>query len=108
MARPTSIVTGASRGIGRAIATELASTHDVIGTCAGSALEALVGTGSLDVVPVAQLAVAADILARDRPAHLGGAGANGGDQPGDVAGDGGDLAGDCSHLRGGAGGGCGF
>jgi NAD(P)-dependent dehydrogenase (short-subunit alcohol dehydrogenase family) len=35
MARPTSIVTGASRGIGRAIATELASTHDVIGTYRG-------------------------------------------------------------------------
>jgi len=30
--RPTSIVTGASRGIGRAIATELAGTHAVIGT----------------------------------------------------------------------------
>ncbi len=32
MARPTSIVTGASRGIGRAIARELARTHDVIAT----------------------------------------------------------------------------
>ena len=31
----TSIVTGASRGIGRAIATELARTHDVIGTYRG-------------------------------------------------------------------------
>ncbi|MFI5338172.1 MAG: 3-ketoacyl-ACP reductase [Opitutales bacterium] len=30
--KPTSIVTGASRGIGRAIATELARTHSVIGT----------------------------------------------------------------------------
>jgi len=30
--QPTSIVTGASRGIGRAIATELAKTHRVIGT----------------------------------------------------------------------------
>ena len=30
--KPTAIVTGASRGIGRAIATELARTHDVIGT----------------------------------------------------------------------------
>ena len=31
----TSIVTGASRGIGRAIATELARTHDIIGTYRG-------------------------------------------------------------------------
>ncbi|HEY2125012.1 MAG TPA: 3-ketoacyl-ACP reductase [Chthoniobacterales bacterium] len=33
--RPTAIVTGASRGIGRAIATELAKTHQVIGTYRG-------------------------------------------------------------------------
>ena len=33
--RPNAIVTGASRGIGRAIATELAKTHDVIGTWRG-------------------------------------------------------------------------
>jgi NAD(P)-dependent dehydrogenase (short-subunit alcohol dehydrogenase family) len=33
--RPTAIVTGASRGIGRAIALELAGTHDVIGTWRG-------------------------------------------------------------------------
>jgi len=32
MRRPTAIVTGASRGIGRAIAMELARTHDVIAT----------------------------------------------------------------------------
>ena len=32
MRKPNSIVTGASRGIGRAIATELAKTHNVIGT----------------------------------------------------------------------------
>ena len=32
MIRPTCIVTGASRGIGRAIAKELARTHQVIGT----------------------------------------------------------------------------
>jgi len=32
LAQPTAIVTGASRGIGRAIATELAKTHRVIGT----------------------------------------------------------------------------
>jgi NAD(P)-dependent dehydrogenase (short-subunit alcohol dehydrogenase family) len=33
--KPNSIVTGASRGIGRAIATELARTHNVIGTYRG-------------------------------------------------------------------------
>jgi NAD(P)-dependent dehydrogenase (short-subunit alcohol dehydrogenase family) len=33
--RPTAIVTGASRGIGRAIATELAKTHQVIATYRG-------------------------------------------------------------------------
>jgi 3-oxoacyl-[acyl-carrier protein] reductase len=33
--KPTSIVTGASRGIGRAIATELAKTHNVIATYRG-------------------------------------------------------------------------
>jgi NAD(P)-dependent dehydrogenase (short-subunit alcohol dehydrogenase family) len=33
--QPTSIVTGASRGIGRAVATELARTHRVIGTYRG-------------------------------------------------------------------------
>lgn len=32
MPKPTAIVTGASRGIGRAIATDLAKTHDLIGT----------------------------------------------------------------------------
>ncbi len=35
LAKPTSIVTGASRGIGRAIATELAKTHRVIATYRG-------------------------------------------------------------------------
>jgi NAD(P)-dependent dehydrogenase (short-subunit alcohol dehydrogenase family) len=33
--KSTSIVTGASRGIGRAIATELAKTHEVLGTYRG-------------------------------------------------------------------------
>jgi 3-oxoacyl-[acyl-carrier protein] reductase len=33
--RPNAIVTGASRGIGRAVATELARTHNVIGTYRG-------------------------------------------------------------------------
>lgn len=35
MPKPTSIITGASRGIGRAIAVELSKTHDVIGTYRG-------------------------------------------------------------------------
>lgn len=34
-ARPVAIVTGASRGIGRGIALELARTHDVVGTYRG-------------------------------------------------------------------------
>jgi NAD(P)-dependent dehydrogenase (short-subunit alcohol dehydrogenase family) len=33
--KPTAIVTGASRGIGRAVATELSKTHNVIGTYRG-------------------------------------------------------------------------
>ena len=33
--KPTAIVTGASRGIGRAVATELAKTHSLIGTYRG-------------------------------------------------------------------------
>src|SRR5437660_1594023 len=33
--KPTAIVTGASRGIGRAVATELAKTHQVIATYRG-------------------------------------------------------------------------
>ncbi len=33
--KPVAVVTGASRGIGRAVATELARTHDVIGTFKG-------------------------------------------------------------------------
>ncbi|MEO8370671.1 MAG: 3-ketoacyl-ACP reductase [Candidatus Solibacter sp.] len=35
MTKPTAIVTGASRGIGRAVATELAKTHSVIATYRG-------------------------------------------------------------------------
>ena len=35
MTKPTAIVTGGSRGIGRAIATELAKTHQVIATYRG-------------------------------------------------------------------------
>src|ERR1043165_1154743 len=33
--RPSAVVTGASRGIGRAIATELANTHQVVATYRG-------------------------------------------------------------------------
>jgi NAD(P)-dependent dehydrogenase (short-subunit alcohol dehydrogenase family) len=48
--KPTCIVTGASRGIGRAIATELSRTHDVIGTYKGrrdaaESLQAETGAG---------------------------------------------------------------
>jgi len=40
MSRPTSIVTGGSRGIGRAIAVDLSRTHDVIATYRSRADEA--------------------------------------------------------------------
>ncbi len=45
MPRPTAIVTGASRGIGRAIALELARTHDILATYKGrrDAAESLQG-----------------------------------------------------------------
>src|SRR6266705_5376946 len=53
--RATSIVTGASRGIGRAIATELAKTHRVIGTY----------RGRLDAAESLHAATGADIFACD-------------------------------------------
>lgn len=37
--KPVALVTGASRGIGRAIAIELAKTHRVIGTCRGEPVD---------------------------------------------------------------------
>lgn len=36
-AKPVAVVTGASRGIGRAVAVELAATHSVVGTFRGNA-----------------------------------------------------------------------
>ncbi len=36
IAKPVAVVTGASRGIGRAVAIELAKTHDVMGTYRGN------------------------------------------------------------------------
>ena len=53
MPQPTSIITGASRGIGRAIATELARTHQVIGTyrARGDAAESLRAETGCDVFP---------------------------------------------------------
>ena len=52
MPRGTSIVTGASRGIGRAIATELSTTHEVIATYRGrrDAAESLRDTTGADIV----------------------------------------------------------
>ncbi len=51
--RPTAIVTGASRGIGRAIATELARTHQVIGTYRGrrDAAESLAAEAGVEIFP---------------------------------------------------------
>jgi NAD(P)-dependent dehydrogenase (short-subunit alcohol dehydrogenase family) len=52
LSKPVSIVTGASRGIGRAIAVELARTHHVIGTYRGrrDAAESLRAETGCDVV----------------------------------------------------------
>jgi 3-oxoacyl-[acyl-carrier protein] reductase len=50
MSKPVAIITGASRGIGRAIAVELSSTHDVVATYVGrqDAAESLAeATGAL-------------------------------------------------------------
>jgi 3-oxoacyl-[acyl-carrier protein] reductase len=51
--KPNSIVTGASRGIGRAIATELANTHNVIGTYRGrrDAAESLRAETGCEIFP---------------------------------------------------------
>ena len=53
MPRPTAIITGASRGIGRAIATELATTHDLIGTyrARGDAAEQLRSETGCEIFP---------------------------------------------------------
>lgn len=59
--RPVALVTGASRGIGRAIAIELASTHRVLGTYRGNikAAESLRRECGATIFPIA-LASAAD------------------------------------------------
>jgi 3-oxoacyl-[acyl-carrier protein] reductase len=51
--KPVALVTGASRGIGRAIATELSSTHQVLGTFRGreDAANALSATTGCDIFP---------------------------------------------------------
>ena len=51
--KPVAIVTGASRGIGRAIATELACTHDVIATYKGrrDAAESLREQAGVKILP---------------------------------------------------------
>jgi 3-oxoacyl-[acyl-carrier protein] reductase len=51
--KPVALVTGASRGIGRAIATELSSTHQVLGTYRGreDAANALRATTGCDIFP---------------------------------------------------------
>jgi len=74
--KSTSIVTGASRGIGRAIATELARTHDLIGTYRGrrdaaESLQAETGAAILQCdVSSAADREALIRSARERFAHL--------------------------------------
>ncbi len=61
MNQPVALVTGASRGIGRAIATELAQTHTVIGTYRGNlqAAESLQAETGASIFPC-DLASASD------------------------------------------------
>jgi NAD(P)-dependent dehydrogenase (short-subunit alcohol dehydrogenase family) len=74
--RPTSIVTGASRGIGRAIAIEIAKTHDVIATYRGrrdaaESLQAETGAAILQCdISSRQDREALLSFARDRFEHL--------------------------------------
>jgi len=76
MPQPTCIVTGASRGIGRAVAAELARTHNVIGTYRSRrhAAEQLSRQTGCQVFPcdVASAADRAALLAfaRERFEHL--------------------------------------
>jgi NAD(P)-dependent dehydrogenase (short-subunit alcohol dehydrogenase family) len=65
MARPTAIVTGGSRGIGRAIALDLAQTHDVIATYRNrrNAAERLKSESGVDIF-------ACDISSREDRAAL--------------------------------------
>jgi 3-oxoacyl-[acyl-carrier protein] reductase len=51
--KPTAIVTGASRGIGRAVATDLAANHQLIGTyrARGDAAESLRAETGCDIFP---------------------------------------------------------
>jgi 3-oxoacyl-[acyl-carrier protein] reductase len=72
----TAIVTGASRGIGRAIATELAKTHQVVGTYRGrrDAAESLRAETGADII-ACDISSAADRealirQARERFGHL--------------------------------------
>ena len=53
MPKPTAIITGASRGIGRAIATELANSHQLIGTyrARGDAAESLRAETGCEIFP---------------------------------------------------------
>jgi 3-oxoacyl-[acyl-carrier protein] reductase len=53
MGRPSAIVTGSSRGIGRAIALELARTHEVIGTYKSrrDAAESLTAEAGVEIFP---------------------------------------------------------
>jgi NAD(P)-dependent dehydrogenase (short-subunit alcohol dehydrogenase family) len=68
--KPTAIVTGASRGIGRAIAAELASTHNVIATYKGrrDAAESLRAETGVDIVQC-DIGSASDREALIRRAH---------------------------------------
>ena len=63
--RPVAVVTGASRGIGRAIAVELSRTHQVVGTYRGNreAAESLAGETGSAIFPC-------DIGSRDDRAAL--------------------------------------
>ena len=66
--KPNAIVTGASRGIGRAVALELAKTHNLIATYRGRLVRAVQARSD---ALAAQIAVLDEVMAADAAAIAG-------------------------------------